>query len=97
MRLYEGTVLDFKEEVINNRMTDLLKRNFEDYYKRSANIREVRSWDMSLGKLKDVLDKAQLFENKIVIEHELHFSEKRIDAILFGKDNKGIELKLWKF
>jgi len=101
MRLYQGTVLEFKEDVINNRIADILKRNFEDYYKRLANQREFRSWDISLGKLKDVLDRAQLFENNIIIEHELPFSERRIDVILFGKDGGGndniiiIELKQW--
>ena len=85
MRLYEGTVQQFKEDVINNRIADLLKIKFEEYYKRSTNPREFRAWDISLGKLKEVLDTAQLLENKIIIEHELPFSEKRIDVVLFKR------------
>ena len=101
MRLYEGTIQQFKEDVINNRIADLLKSKFEEYYRRSANPREFRAWDISLSKLKDVLDSAQLLENTIIIEHELPFSEKRIDVILFGRDEKEedniviIELKQW--
>ncbi len=101
MRLYEGTVQQFKEDVINNRIADLLQIKFEEYYKRSTNPREFRAWDISLGKLKEILDTAQLLENKIIIEHELPFSEKRIDVVLFGRDNKEndniiiIELKQW--
>ena len=33
MRLYEGTVQQFKEDIINNRIADLLKIKFEEYYK----------------------------------------------------------------
>ena len=34
MRLYEGTVQQFKEDVINNRIAELLKIKFEEHYKR---------------------------------------------------------------
>ena len=53
MRLYEGTIQQFKEDVINNRIADLLKSQFEEYYRRSANPREFRAWDISLSKLKE--------------------------------------------
>jgi len=101
MRLYEGSVASFKELVLRNRIDDVLKEAFESYYKRSSNEREVRSWDNSLVRLKDVLDTAGLLENRIVIECELPLSRKRIDVLLFGRDVNGddnvvvIELKQW--
>ncbi|MFH0832720.1 MAG: DUF2075 domain-containing protein [Candidatus Aenigmatarchaeota archaeon] len=102
MRLYEGTVADFKEDVINNRIADVIAKNFEEYYNRNANESEVRSWNNSLPKLKDVLDMSNLLENEIIIEYELPFAKNsRIDVVLFGRDKKDtdniiiVELKQW--
>jgi len=102
MRLYEGTITEFKEEVLYNRIADTLAKRFEECYKRKVNKSEFRSWDESLRRVKDVLDTSNLMENKIVIEYELPFSQsRRIDVLLFGRDNKGddniviIELKQW--
>jgi len=101
MKLYEATVLQFTEDILQNRLADMLAKKFEEYYKRSVNKSEFRAWDESLRRLKDVLETAKLSENNIVIEYELPFSEKRIDVLLFGRDEKGndniiiIELKQW--
>src|SRR3989338_9025785 len=80
MRLYEGTVQQFKEDVINNKIADLLKIKFEEYYKRSTNPREFRALDISLGILKEVLDTAQLLENKIIIELKQWSNDKVKDS-----------------
>ncbi len=101
MRLYEGTIQQFKDDVLDNKIGDILKKRFEDYYKRSSNEREVRSWNNSLTKFKDVLDASQLSDNNIIVEYELPFSEKRVDVLLFGRDEKEddniiiVELKQW--
>jgi len=102
MRLYEGTVLKFKEDVIYNRIADKIAEKFEEYYKRKAPESEFRAWNNSLPKLKDVLDTSNLLENNIVIEYELPFEKNsRIDVLLFGRDEQGndniviIELKQW--
>ena len=102
MRLYEGTIQEFKEDVIQNRIADKISEKFEDYYKRKAPESEFRAWNNSLPKLKEVLDKASLLQNKIFIEYELPFAKpSRIDVILFGRDEKNddniiiIELKQW--
>lgn len=101
MRLYEGTIQEFKKDVLGNVIADKLARSFQDYYHKRANPSEFRSWENSLRVLKDVLENAELSKNKIVIEYELPYSEKRIDVILFGKNKEGldsivvIELKQW--
>src|SRR3989338_6808397 len=102
MRLYEATITDFIEDVVLNRIADKISSKFEEYYNKSAPEPEIRAWNNSLQKLKEVLDRTQLFENKIIIEYELPFAKKsRIDIILFGRDEKDndnivlIELKQW--
>lgn len=100
-RLYEGTVQEFKEDVNTNRIADMIAKAFEQYYKRKVNKSEYRSWDYSLRVLKDVLEKSKLAKNKIVVEYQLPYSEKRIDILLFGEETEGlgsivlIELKQW--
>ena len=84
MRLYEGTVQQFKKDIVNNSIAEKIADKFKEYYKKSANKSEFRSWDNSLRVLKDVLEKSKLLKNKIIIEYELPYSAKRIDVILFG-------------
>lgn len=101
MRLYEGTVQQFKEDILENNIADLISEKYKEYYKRKVNSSEFNSWNVSLRFLKDVLESSELLKNKIIVEYELPYSEKRIDVILFGKDKKGdenivvLELKQW--
>ena len=83
MKLYEEVVEKFKEDVIHNRISDKISYSYEQHYGRRANPSEVKSWVNSLRVVKDVLEYALLNKNKIVIEYELPYSEKRIDVILF--------------
>src|SRR3989344_1464459 len=101
MKLYEDVVKKFKEDVTQNRIADKISTQYQDYYKRRANKSEVRSWINSLNFVKNVLEYAPIEENKIIVEYELPYSEKRIDILLFGRDEQGndniviIELKQW--
>lgn len=101
MKLYENVVKEFKEDVVQNRIADKISNQYQEYYKRRANNSEVRSWVNSLNFVKNVLEYAPIGENKIIVEYELPYSEKRIDVLLFGKDEEGndniviIELKQW--
>lgn len=101
MKLYENVVKKFKEDVSQNKIADKISNQYKEYYKRRANKSEVRSWVNSLNFVKNVLEYAPIEENKIIVEYELPYSEKRIDVLLFGKDKEGndnmviIELKQW--
>ncbi len=101
MKLYENIVKEFKEDVAQNKIADKISNKYQEYYKRRANKSEVRSWINSLNFIKNVLEYAPIEENKIIVEYELPYSEKRIDVLLFGKDKEGndnivvIELKQW--
>src|SRR3989344_6445957 len=101
MRLYEDAIKNFKQDVIQNKVADKISNKYREYYKKRASPSEVRSWINSLNFLKNVLEYAPIEENKIIVEYELPYSEKRIDVMLFGKDKEGndniviIELKQW--
>ena len=101
MRLYEGTVQEFKTDVLNNNIADIISKKYKEYYNRKVNSSEFNSWNNSLRFLKDVLENSGLLKNRIIIEYELPYSERRIDVILFGKDKEGnenivvLELKQW--
>ena len=101
MRLYEGTVQQFKEDILENNIADIISNKYKEYYKRRVNPSEFNSWNISLRFLKDVLESSELLKNRIIVEYELPYSEKRIDIILFGKDKEGnenivvLELKQW--
>lgn len=101
MRLYEGSIKEFRENVLNNEIADILKDNYQKKLNLKVNEAEYRSWETSLRVIKDSVDSPSLMENKIVIEYQLPYTERRIDVILFGKskDQKGsvviIELKQW--
>lgn len=102
MRLYEGTVEEFKQEVIDNRIADIMKQSYIDQTgRRFGNESEYRSWQNSLRVLKDSLDFSGLLKNKIIVEYRLPYNERRIDVLLFGRGKDKvdkivlIELKQW--
>lgn len=101
MKLYESVVKQFRDDVVQNKIADKISNQYQEYYKRKANKSEVRSWINSLNFVKNVLEYAPIEKNKIIVEYELPYSEKRIDVLLFGKDAEGndniviIELKQW--
>jgi hypothetical protein len=101
MRLYEGTLLEFRRDVISNRIADILAERFRVYYKMSVSPSEKNSCNNSLNFLKNVVDICKLEDNMIIIEYGLPYSSRRIDVLLFGKDLKNkdnvvlVELKQW--
>lgn len=101
MRLYEGTIAQFRSDVIQNILADLISKNFEDYYGRKVSPSEKNSWSISLNFVNNALVYSDLNDNKIIVEYELPFSTKRIDVLLFGRNSKNedyvvlLELKQW--
>ncbi len=101
MRLYEGTVAQFKKDVMENKIADLILEKYQGQYGRNSAPSEFNAWTNSLNFVKNVLEYSGLEENEIVLEFGLPFSSGRIDVLLFGKDPKHednvvlIELKQW--
>lgn len=101
MRLYEGTTAQFREDVIQNKVADIVSNNYYSYYGKNVSPSERNSWNVSLNFVKNALDYSDLDDNKIVVEYELPYSSRRIDILLFGigqnEENNVvlIELKQW--
>ncbi|MBH0200337.1 MAG: DUF2075 domain-containing protein [Nitrospira sp.] len=101
MRLFEGSVSDFNARVSNNQIADLLAHEFKKYYRRSPSDSEYRSWQQSSNYLKNSFDAATLAENRLILEYELPYSSRRLDALIFGADANRqdsvvlLELKQW--
>lgn len=101
MRLYEGSVSDFNQAVIQNQIADQIRLSYERYYRRGVSPSEYRAWQQSLIFLKNSFDYTGLTGNKLLVEYELPYSTRRIDALIFGRDSREvdgvvlIELKQW--
>lgn len=101
MRLYEGSIKEFSDNVVHNRIADILKDNFLAHYRRSPSESEYRSWQQSLNFLNNAFTYSGLANNKVIVEYELPYSSRRIDVLIFGKNNKDkdtvvlMELKQW--
>jgi hypothetical protein len=101
MRLYEGSVGNFREDVILSRLADKLSDAYREYYHRGVSPGEAGAWQQSFNFLKNAFEVAGLRENRIIIEYELPYSSRRIDVLLFGRSRKGddgivlVELKQW--
>jgi len=101
MRLYEGSVSHFNQAVLRNLIADQISDNFTRYYKRRVNPAEFRSWEVSLNYLKNCFEFTEMVDNKLIIEYGLPYSTRRIDVLVFGKDQQRndsvvlIELKQW--
>jgi len=101
--LYSGYLDSFRNDVMNNRIADMLNEKFYELYGRKISRSEYGSWQNSLRVLKDVFEYdglKQLRTNMVVLEYRIPVTDKRIDALVFsGGDGKGaimlIELKQW--
>ena len=101
MILYEGTIERFNEDVMQNRIADRASEEYQTYYKRRPISSEYRSWAISLAILNNSFHYAGLKDNHIIVEYELPFASRRIDVLLFGRDQEEkenivlLELKQW--
>lgn len=101
MILYQGTILEFNEDVMHNRIADRTAERYCVYYNRNPGESERRSWTRSLTVLNNSFIYSGLKDNYVVVEYELPYTSRRIDVLLFGKDyenNQNIilmELKQW--
>jgi len=86
MRLYSGTSTNFIALNVNNQIADLLKEEFFKQFGYKPSQSEVMSWRNSFFRLTDILERANITEQGIMVEYKLPLSGKRIDVIICGKD-----------
>src|SRR3989338_2079219 len=101
MRLYEGSITQFSDDVVQNRIADIVEKNYKLHYYKSPSEPECRAWANSLNILNNSFTYSGLKDIQIIIEYELPYSTRRIDVLIFGKNasNKDsvvlMELKQW--
>lgn len=102
MIIYSATKRQFKEDVVLNRISDLIRNNLKEHGLSGGSISEYRSWQNSLHFMRDVIDDPEIPENVMVaIEYQIPGTSKRVDFMMIGADQSGhinimiIELKQW--
>src|SRR3989344_3574608 len=101
MILYQNTIEQFNEDVMQNCIADRAAEKYQAYYKRRPVSSEYRSWAISLAILNNSFHYAGLKNNHIIVEYELPFASRRVDVLLFGRDQEEkenivlLELKQW--
>lgn len=101
MRLYAGTSKNFIEDTVRNQIAEKLRRSFFDYFRYNPSDSEVHSWNNSLVRMKDVIQHSGLTDHGILLEYQLPLSSKRLDCMVCGRNNDGldnaviVELKQW--
>ena len=100
--IYDASQQDFFKDVRLNKLADLMKESFEENSGRKVGQSEYNSWTTTGEKIKNLVESAELKEIHVSFEYQVPYTQKRIDCLLFGKnqENKGvvvhIELKQWQ-
>ena len=102
MIVYENTVGQFSEDVVFNRIADIISDSLRKKHLSGGSDSEVNSWNNSLHFMKDVLDTPDLpKECSVAIEYNIPQTSKRVDFMIIGQDHNHedhvviVELKQW--
>lgn len=103
MIIYNETSSNFLNQVYENKIGYVLRENVLAKMNKVVSGSELRSWENSLPQMAKVLRDADLKDNThVLLEYKLPSTEKRIDFLVVGQDERGtknamiIELKQWK-
>ncbi len=101
MLIYADTIEQFRQDVLYNRIADIMNEAFVSNFGHKVQPSELLSFQNSLSRVKDLIEIAQIKDNQIALEYQVPYNQSRIDCLLFGKDSLGkenillIELKQW--
>jgi hypothetical protein len=102
MRLYAGTSTQFIQDSIQNQIAEKLKSAFFEYFRFNPSPGEINSWRNSLRAISQIFQFANLLDHGIILEYQLPLTSKRLDCLICGKNQNGIdnaviiELKQWE-
>ena len=103
MIVYSETKDQFRADIFENRIEDVILELFKTRLRRSVGKSEVRAWKSSLQFMDRILEDDEIpSDAKVGIEYNLPQSSKRIDFILSGRDANDrdslviVELKQWE-
>ena len=102
MIVYKKTKADFLNDVSDNAIEDIIRSHVKEKLKMRVGESEYLSWKNSLQYMFHVLNTDSIpFDSGVAIEYNIPRSNNRIDFVLSGQDDKGvdhavlIELKQW--
>lgn len=101
MIIYEALKKNFVEDVREDVLVTKLYNQYQEKIGQTS-LNEIRSWNNSLVRMRDVIDDVAIPDNSgIAIEFNIPYTSKRVDFIVSGKNEKDnnaaiiIELKQW--
>ncbi|MDR9391395.1 MAG: DUF2075 domain-containing protein [Trueperaceae bacterium] len=101
MQLYAGSSRDFIDAAFRGRIATQLAEAYERAFRHAPPRSEVQSWQNSLRSMSWVLEKADLTDHGVLLEHQLPMTSKRLDCLVTGRDADArdqavvVELKQW--
>jgi len=102
MELYQGSLPSFVASTRENKITPQLSDAFAEWFGRPPEDSQIRAWNNSLIRLKDVLESALNPDTGVLLEYELPLSSLRLDCMVTGQSEAGVEsaeiveLKQWE-
>lgn len=101
MIVYSGSLHSFRQDVLLNRMQDVLLEELRKKNLSGGSPSEVNSWNNSLHFMKDVLDDPYFDPScQVAIEYNIPQTCKRVDFMIMGNNGSSdhvviVELKQW--
>ena len=101
MIIYNNSTEQFREDVLYNRISDIMNEAFVINFGHKVPPSELLSFQNSLSRMKDLIEISGIKDNHIVLEYQVPYNQSRIDCLIFGKNPSGsdnillIELKQW--
>jgi hypothetical protein len=102
MRLYAGTVTQFRADTQLNQIAEKLKASYFHYFRQNPSHSEMNAWRNSLRAVSDLFAYCRLDDHGVILEYQLPLSSKRLDCLVTGTDESSrgnaviIELKQWE-
>ena len=101
MIIYSNSTEQFREDVLYNRISDIMNEAFVINFGHKVQPSELLSFQNSLSRVKDLIEISGIKDNHIALEYQVPYNQSRIDCLIFGKNQSGsdnillIELKQW--
>lgn len=103
MIVYSATKREFNNDVIMNSISNKILEKLLENNIHGGQDAEFRSWQNSLGFMRNVLDDAEFDDDiRVAIEYQIPRTSKRVDFIIAGADKEDksnviiVELKQWE-
>jgi DUF2075 family protein len=100
--IYDAPQEKFFIDVRSNKLVDIMKTNFKETSGMHVGESEYSSWSVTGDKIKNLIESSDLSNIYVTFEYQVPYTSKRIDCLLFGKNNNDrgivvhIELKQWE-